>query len=71
MVNLCWSGNFHSKPEMPFDQGLSLPPDAVLSVNQVWKSSSADTKSLAASRTTDPIQSDTVRSLSQQMCFKQ
>jgi len=35
MVNLCWCGNFHSKPEMPFDQGLSLPPHAVLSVNQV------------------------------------
>ncbi len=35
----------------------------------VWKSSSADTKSLPTSRTGAPIQLDLVRSLSQQMSF--
>jgi hypothetical protein len=35
----------------------------------VWKSSSGDTKSLAASRTSEPIQLDPVISLSQQMSF--
>ena len=35
----------------------------------VWKSSSADTKSLPASRTTDPIELGAVRELSQKMSF--
>ena len=35
----------------------------------VWKSSSADTKSLPASRTSAPIQLDAVQSLSRQMSF--
>lgn len=34
MVHLFKCGNFHSKPEMPFHQRLSLPPKSVLSVNQ-------------------------------------
>ncbi len=34
MAYLCWCGNFHSKPEMSFDQGLDLPPHSFLSVNQ-------------------------------------
>ncbi len=35
MVNLCWCGNFHSRPEKLFNQGLSLPLSPPLSVNQV------------------------------------
>ena len=35
----------------------------------VWKSSSADTLSLPASRASEPIQLNRVRSLSQQMSF--
>lgn len=35
MVYLCLCGNSHSKPLMPFYQGLSLPPIHVLSVNQL------------------------------------
>lgn len=35
MVFLLRGGNFHSKPQRPFHQGLSLPPIQLLSVNQV------------------------------------
>ena len=37
----------------------------------VWKSSSADMKSLPASRVSAPIQLNRVQSLSRQMCFRQ
>jgi hypothetical protein len=34
MFYLCLCSNFHSKPEVPFHQGLSLPLMQLLSVNQ-------------------------------------